>query len=63
LAEAAINLIAGTITAAVVAAVAAGALDYQTWTAIAGSTIWCKLVASFIVSRHAHNALAKKAGR
>jgi hypothetical protein len=52
--EAAINLAAGTVTAGVIAAVALGAVDYVTWTSIAGSTIWLKLVASFILSRHAH---------
>ncbi len=52
--EAAINLVAGTIAALVILAVAAGLLDYDTWTAIAGSTLWCKIFASFILSRHAH---------
>ena len=39
---------------------AAGALDYATWSAIAGSTIWCKFFASFALSRHAHGLGAKK---
>jgi hypothetical protein len=52
--EAAINVIAGTVTGAVIVAVALGAVDYATWTSIAGSTIWLKLLASFILSRHAH---------
>jgi hypothetical protein len=52
--EAAINLIAGGIAAVVIVAVAAGGLDYETWTAIAGSTLWMKLLASFILGRHAH---------
>ena len=52
--EAAINLVAGAVTVAVILGVVAGRLDYKTWTAIAGSTIWMKLVASFILGRHAH---------
>jgi hypothetical protein len=58
--EAAINLIAGAIAVTVILAVAAGQLDYKTWTAIAGSTIWGKLIASFILARHAHPFGAKK---
>ena len=29
------------------------------WTAIAGSTIWCKFIASFALSRHAHASWLK----
>jgi len=54
--EAAINLIAGSIAAVVILMVAAGQLDYKSWTAIAGLTIWGKLIASFILSRTAHPA-------
>jgi hypothetical protein len=59
--EAGINLVAGSLCAGVIAAVLLGALDYHTWTAIAGSTIWMKLVAGFILRRHAH-AGARGAG-
>lgn len=52
--EAAVNLIAGIIAVAVIVGVLVAQLDYETWTAIAGSTIWCKFIASFILSRHAH---------
>lgn len=52
--EAAVNLIAGIIAVTVIAGVLAAQLNYETWTAIAGSTIWCKFIASFILSRHAH---------
>ncbi len=51
---AAINLIAGGIAGSVIVAVIVAGLAYETWTAIAGSTIWMKLVADFILSRHAH---------
>lgn len=52
--EAAINLIAGGIASYVIVAVLLGRLDYDTWTAIAGTTIWCKFFASFGLARHAH---------
>lgn len=62
--EMAINLIAGAICVFVIGGVAAGALGYETWTAIAGSTIWCKFFASFALGRHAHvgTARARNAG-
>ena len=57
--EAAIDLIAGGIVIFVIVGVLAAQLPYETWTAIAGSTIWCKFFASFILSRHAHPAVLK----
>lgn len=57
--EMVINLVAGTVAVVVIAAVALGQLHYDTWTAIAGSTIWCKFFASFALSRHAHAAAAR----
>jgi len=51
---AAVNLVAGGVVLFVILGVFAGALGYETWSAIAGSTIWCKFIADFIVSRHAH---------
>lgn len=59
--ELAINLVAGTVAAGVAVAVILGAADYDTWSAIAGSTIWCKFFASFALSRHAHAAAARAA--
>lgn len=61
-AEAGINLVAGAICLAVIVAVLLGELDYHTWTAIAGSTVWMKLFAGFILRRHAHSG-AVGAGR
>ena len=49
-----INLIAGVVAAVVIVSVALGQLDYNTWTAMAGSTIWCKFFIDFAISRHAH---------
>jgi hypothetical protein len=52
--EAAVNFLAGGVAVFVIVEVILGQLNYDAWTAIAGSTIWCKFFASFIVSRHAH---------
>jgi hypothetical protein len=54
-----INLAAGCIAVAVIVGVLLGRLPYDTWTALAGSTIWCKFFANFILSRHAHAAPAR----
>lgn len=59
--EAALNFVAGAITVAVIIGVVTGDLTYETWSAIAGSTIWCKFFASFALSRQAHPfSLGKK---
>ena len=55
-----VNLVAGVVAVVVIVAVLMGQLDYNTWTAIAGSTIWCKFFASFALSRHAHSKWAKR---
>jgi hypothetical protein len=52
--EMGINLVCGIVVAGVIVAVLTGALDYSTWSAIAGITIWTKFLASFALSRHAH---------
>jgi len=52
--EMAINLVAGTVIVCVIISVIAGVWEYSTWSAIAGSTIWCKFFASFALSRQAH---------
>jgi hypothetical protein len=49
-----INLIPGSIIAALILLIAVAGLNYNTWTAIAGTTIWVKIFAEFILSRHAH---------
>ncbi len=38
----------------VIFGIVAGILDFETWTAIAGVTIWFKFFADFVLSRHAH---------
>ncbi len=57
--ELVINLLGGVVLLVVIVAVLLGQLDYGTWSAIAGSTIWCKFFASFALSRHAHIAAPK----
>ena len=52
--EMAINLIAGLIIVGTIVAIVLGEWDYETWSAVAGSTLWCKLMASFGLSWHAH---------
>lgn len=34
--------------------VVVGGWHYNDWTALAGGTIWCKILFSFVLSRHAH---------
>ena len=57
--EMAIHLVAGTVIVCVIGAVILGVWDYSTWSAVAGSTIWCKFFASFALSRHAHASWRK----
>jgi hypothetical protein len=52
--EGMINAVAGGVAVFVIVGVAAAMLDYETWTAMAGTTIWCKFFASFALGRHAH---------
>lgn len=54
-----INLVGGVIMVAVLVAVLGfQALAREDWVAIAGSTLWVKLFASFALSRHAHGGVA-----
>lgn len=53
---AAINLLAGTIIVILIGGIVMAYYDYQQWSAVAGVTIWMKLIADFILSRHAHKA-------
>lgn len=57
---AAINLVAGGVAVAVILMVVIGGAAYETWSAIAGSTIWMKFFADFILSRQAHPIWGKK---
>lgn len=58
-----INALAATSVSFVIVGVLMGALAYDTWTAIAGTTIWCKFFASFALGRHAHINAQRAAGK
>jgi hypothetical protein len=49
-----INLLAGGTALVTILGVAGGFMPYKTWSAIAGSTLWIKVFADYIVSRQAH---------
>jgi ABC-type phosphate transport system permease subunit len=51
---AALNLAAGAVALTMIVAVVGYGLAYETWTAIAGSTLWLKFFGDFILGRHAH---------
>ena len=50
----ALNLLAGAVVVTAIGGVLLGWLDYNTWTAMAGSTLWCKFFFDFAISRQAH---------
>ncbi|MFN4103024.1 MAG: hypothetical protein ACK4GB_01700 [Tepidimonas sp.] len=52
--EMAINLTGGGVLVGVIVAVLMGWLEYQTWVAVAGTTLWMKIFLSFALARHAH---------
>lgn len=49
-----LNLLAGGVAVWVIVGVVMGLFTYETWSAMAGSTIWIKIFADFIISRQAH---------
>ena len=55
-----VNLIGGGAIVFVIFGVVAAILDFETWTAIAGVTIWFKFFADYIVSRHAHPIVPRR---
>ena len=57
---AAINLLAGVVVVVVIIGVLTAYYDYATWSSTAGITIWLKLIADFILRRHAHPIVFKK---
>jgi len=57
---AAINLIAGGVIVVAIVGVVIGHYEYETWSAMAGVTIWCKFFADFLLSRHAHPIIIAK---
>ncbi|OHC83084.1 MAG: hypothetical protein A3J99_02225 [Sideroxydans sp. RIFOXYD2_FULL_59_7] len=57
---AAINLLGSIVVLTAIGGVLTGSFDYATWSATAGITIWLKLIADFILSRHAHPMVFKR---
>ncbi len=55
-----INLIGGGVIVVVIISVILALWPYETWSAVAGVTIWGKFIADFILSRHAHPIVLKK---
>lgn len=55
-----LNLLAGLIVLYVIGGILLGSFDYDTWTALAGITIWSKLFLDFAISRQAHGFGAGK---
>lgn len=49
-----LNLLAGIVVVYVIVGVVWAGLAYETWTALAGMTIWIKLCLDFAISRQAH---------
>jgi hypothetical protein len=58
-----INLLGGIVVVSVILIVLLGLMDYQSWVALAGSTLWIKLFASFALSRQAHGLGPKNKGK
>jgi hypothetical protein len=54
-----INLLGGILALTTIAGVVTATFDFETWNALAGMTIWCKIFADFAVSRHAHWRLGR----
>ncbi len=55
----AVNLVGSATLIFVIIGVVSATLTYETWSAIAGSTIWLKLLLDFAISRHAHFEVKK----
>lgn len=55
-----INAIAGLAAVTAILLVLFGQARYEEWTALAGITIWCKMIANFVLARHAHPVAPKK---
>lgn len=49
-----VNLAAGSVAVVTIIGVLLAVFPYKTWSAMAGSTIWIKIFADFIISRQAH---------
>ncbi|MFZ9244463.1 MAG: hypothetical protein ACO22S_05100 [Burkholderiaceae bacterium] len=54
-----VNLIAAALLSYVVFGILVQAMHFDTWSAIAGSTIWMKMIMDFVLRRHAHTKFNK----
>ncbi|HRQ57681.1 MAG TPA: hypothetical protein PLN31_09695 [Azoarcus taiwanensis] len=50
-----INLVGGGLILFAIGLVVFGQAEYDVWSALAGVTIWCKVIFDFALGRHAHN--------
>jgi ABC-type phosphate transport system permease subunit len=55
-----LNLIAGGVTLTAIIGVVAALFPYDTWSAMAGMTLWGKIIGDFIISRQAHPFAERK---
>lgn len=55
-----VNLAAGGTALFTIIGIFGAFLNYETWSAMAGITLWMKLIADFIVSRMAHPIVTAK---
>lgn len=55
-----LHMVAASLLIFTIYGVVVEAWSYNTWTALAGSTIWCKMMFSFVMGRHAHPPVRKK---
>lgn len=58
--DAVLHLVAGAVILTVIVGVIFYQMPFDVWNALAGSTIVCKLLASFALSRQAHGWIKKK---
>jgi hypothetical protein len=54
-----VNLIAAALITYTVFGIIVQAMPFDTWSAIAGSTIWMKMIMDFVLRRHAHTKFNK----
>ncbi len=50
-----INLVGAGLIIFAIGLVLLGQAEYDVWSALAGVTIWCKVIFDFALSRHAHH--------
>lgn len=56
-----LNLVAGLSLVFVILSILIGGMSYETWSAIAGSTLWLKIILDFVIGRQARLSAEFKA--